>query len=397
VGGAGYPMDSLTFESQPFSDPQGAGTFGAMQWRLAEVLNTNQPPLDPRMIPPMEWDTLWNSGKIVTWSNRITIPGTFVQTTKVYRVRVRHMDNTGRWSKWSAPVQFSPSAVDVTATLRESLRLSELMYNPPPTGIYDSDDLEFLELSNTGSTMLDLSGLTFTGITYSFPAGATIQPGQKLVLGRNPEALRIKYPGLVVDGVYSGKLDNAGELIRLNTPSGVTVVEALYDNNAPWPAAADGMGYSLVIGDAGLPYRASAHPGGSPGYDDPLDMQDSDGDGLPDSWEQEHATNLNLNDANSDPDNDGFSNLHEYLAGTDPQDKTSALRLTGVQQPDHSISLSFQAVAGKSYSLLNAPGLTGFPWVAVTNITASSTNRLMNLNPPATGTLFYRLVTPAKP
>ena len=34
---SGYPVNSLTFEVGPFTDPQGSGTFAAMKWRIAEV------------------------------------------------------------------------------------------------------------------------------------------------------------------------------------------------------------------------------------------------------------------------------------------------------------------------------------------------------------------------
>jgi len=35
--GAEFPINALTFETSPFSDPQGSGTFAAMKWRIAEV------------------------------------------------------------------------------------------------------------------------------------------------------------------------------------------------------------------------------------------------------------------------------------------------------------------------------------------------------------------------
>ena len=37
-----YPINSLTFEVSPFSDPQGSGTFAAMKWRIAEVTEGSQ-------------------------------------------------------------------------------------------------------------------------------------------------------------------------------------------------------------------------------------------------------------------------------------------------------------------------------------------------------------------
>ncbi len=48
--------------------------------------------------------------------------------------------------------------------------------------------------------------------------------------------------------------------------------------------------------------------------------RDSDGDGIPDGWEVAHGLNaLDPSDAGLDPDGDGYTNLQEYLAGTDPQ------------------------------------------------------------------------------
>ncbi|NQT01983.1 MAG: CotH kinase family protein, partial [Planctomycetes bacterium] len=37
-----YPINGLTFETSPFSDPQGSGTFAAMKWRIAEVAPSSQ-------------------------------------------------------------------------------------------------------------------------------------------------------------------------------------------------------------------------------------------------------------------------------------------------------------------------------------------------------------------
>jgi hypothetical protein len=54
---------------------------------------------------------------------------------------------------------------------------------------------------------------------------------------------------------------------------------------------------------------------------------DSDHNGLPDAWELLNFGHLGVN-PNADPDGDGFSNLQEYLAGTNPNNPTDRLLIT---------------------------------------------------------------------
>jgi len=55
-------------------------------------------------------------------------------------------------------------------------------------------------------------------------------------------------------------------------------------------------------------------------------------DGLPDSWMTTHFGNATPTPGTSstgdDPDNDGYTNLQEYLAGTDPNDMNSHPKIT---------------------------------------------------------------------
>lgn len=50
---------------------------------------------------------------------------------------------------------------------------------------------------------------------------------------------------------------------------------------------------------------------------------DQDIDGLPDTWENENGLNpKDGEDARDDADGDGYTEIEEYLNGTDPRSKT---------------------------------------------------------------------------
>src|SRR6266498_181693 len=59
--------------------------------------------------------------------------------------------------------------------------------------------------------------------------------------------------------------------------------------------------------------------GGWPELQSLRPSDDSDSDGMPDNWERAHRFNPdNSSDSAADKDNDGYTNLEEYLNGTDP-------------------------------------------------------------------------------
>lgn len=189
------------------------------------------------------------------------------QTTVSARIR-----NGTNWSGLTRAVFYPPQDLS-------KLVVTEIMYNPTAFGAFAGNDLEFLEFKNTGSTPLNLGTLTFSaGINFTFTNGTRLFPGQFFVLARNAAAFVAKYPGVMVNGVYSGQLDNAGETLRLSTAFGNTVLSVAYNDRTPWPLAADGHGFSAVPrvsganpnSDNGAHWRASANAGGSPGADDPV-------------------------------------------------------------------------------------------------------------------------------
>ena len=179
-----------------------------------------------------------------------------------------------RGSEWSALTEatFSPPQ-------GAPLVITEIMFNPAAPAGVNGDDFEFLELKNVGTGSVNLNGMHFTsGIEFAFPNGATLAPGAFLVLARDPAQFAQRYPGVAVFGGYGSdsSLSNGGETITLADVAGTTIFSVTYDDTAPWPAAADGGGQSLVplLFDANPApnnasnWRASVAVNGSPGRDD---------------------------------------------------------------------------------------------------------------------------------
>ena len=82
---------------------------------------------------------------------------------------------------------------------------------------------------------------------------------------------------------------------------------------------------------------------------------DSDGDGLPDAWEEAliamFGGNLASINPNDDTDGDGISNLNEYLAGTYAFDPTDGFALSLVGLNADNSQLEFMAIRGRTYTI----------------------------------------------
>jgi len=263
--------------------------------RLAgEIAEGDEPPAVPRSYSrksgKYEIDSTWESEEITDFSNRtIQIPASEVKVGRTYRVRSRMEDNSGRWSHWSAPIQFV-TGEPLAAGILEDLRITEVMYNPaaPPAGDpIDNEEFEFIELMNIGDENLDLSSVSFVdGIAFDFSTGGitNLGPGEFVLVVRNRAAFESRYGTNLshrIAGEYSGKLSNNGENVTLEDFWNSTIVQFEYNDGRGWPLSPDGGGHSLVPLDSALidepagslnyggNWRASTYIGGSPGAEDP--------------------------------------------------------------------------------------------------------------------------------
>jgi hypothetical protein len=170
------------------------------------------------------------------------------------------------------------TCVGIPSDQQVGLRVTELMYHPGAGGTFLSDEYEFIELENIGSSSLELDGVKLTdGVSYTFPAGGNLllDPGAYIVIVKNRAAFASRYGDAVplAPGVYTGSLDNGGETVKLEDRTNSTILEFRYDDT--WFERTDGQGHSLVVKDPASPdldswgragaWRPSPQPGGSPG------------------------------------------------------------------------------------------------------------------------------------
>ncbi|MCD6331804.1 MAG: lamin tail domain-containing protein [Bacteroidales bacterium] len=150
------------------------------------------------------------------------------------------------------------------------LVINEIYYHPPASQGLESQ-YEFIELINASGQTLDVGNYRLTNaVDFVFPENIIVDPGGLILVVSDP----VTYKDLdvpVFAWKSSGKLSNKGESIQLINQRGELNDEVTYNDSDPWPAQADGLGYSLSLTD---PYSDNSNPdnwlpsyiyGGTPG------------------------------------------------------------------------------------------------------------------------------------
>lgn len=127
-------------------------------------------------------------------------------------------------------------------------------------------------------------------------------------------------------------------------------------------------------------------------------LADTDRDGIPDVTEQGLGLDLNnVADALGDLDGDGMNNRAEFIAGTDPTNHLSYLKIEQSIVPDVA-NVEFAAVSNHTYTVQFSDSFNSTTWSRFRDIVARSTNQVWTLNDPAwTTNRYYRVVTPRQP
>jgi hypothetical protein len=310
--------------------------------------------------------------------------------------------------------------------------ISEIMYRSLTNGVENPDE-EFIELQNIiGSdvSLFDPAYPTNTwrlrdAVAFDFPENIILAAGSRLLLvGFNSSdanrlaAFRSKFGvsnSVPIFGPWNGRLDNSGDNIELYRPDivqppgpdegfvpQILVDKVSYSPLAPWPTAAangsnslqrinaGGYGNDPVNWLAAAPTAGAAHSGGG---------ADSDGDGMPDSWEMAYFGTLARN-GTGDFDNDGQTDLEEYLAGTNPADANSNLKITSAIYNGSNFVLRFTAMMGRSYTVQYRNNLGSGTWLDLSTVPAQTSTgpvEVIDAGVAGSTTRFYHIVLDSAP
>ncbi|MGD1019491.1 MAG: M12 family metallopeptidase [Verrucomicrobiia bacterium] len=159
-----------------------------------------------------------------------------------------------------------------------------------------------------------------------------------------------------------------------------------------------GLGNTVPAG-AFITATATDPSGNTSPFSSPVTVTttDSVGDGIPDLWRKTYfggtgTTTNGQSCASCDPDGDGFSNLQEFYAGTDPTKAASAFRITSVQNGVTGVIISFPGVAGKTYRVDRRNDMILSPWTLMVDQIVGTGGTIHIIDPSAIGLSerFYR-------
>ena len=324
--------------------------------------------------------TLPSRGGTVLLFDRASSGGGLIDAVH-YGLQIPH-HSIGRFpagtGTWTLAIP-TPGQPNLSAPLGDpsAIRLNEWMADP------DSGS-DWLELYNASNLPVALDGLFLTD-DLSDRTRSPLPPLS--FLGTGPDA----FLQLFADSNPSAGTDHldfslrrTGEALGIYSSDGTLFDALAFGLQSPgrsqgrWPD-----------GDPSLVFLSIPSPGASNRV---IDF-DSDRDGMVDIWERLHFHTL-AQSGTDDFDRDGFPNLAEFLADTDPTDPADVLRFSAIAVRPQ-VTLEFQAKPGKTYVIESRDSLEpGGRWQKLTEITPRTrTESVSVIDPGAPASpRFYRLV-----
>ncbi|HRI59316.1 MAG TPA: lamin tail domain-containing protein [Saprospiraceae bacterium] len=129
---------------------------------------------------------------------------------------------------------------------RAQIVITEIMYNPPESGI---DSLEFIEVLNHSNAAVNMTDWKLEFGTFSFVVPAlNLGAGQYQIFSVNAAAIQNNFNKPSIQWT-DGALSNNGTSVRIKNAAGALIDSLTYDDATPWPTEPDGNGASLVLCD----------------------------------------------------------------------------------------------------------------------------------------------------
>lgn len=379
TGNAGYPSNNISFSASAFADPQGAGTYTSTQWRVAEISAPGIPGYVANTPRKYEIENGWS---VTNTGTTVTLPTSVIKNGKTYRARVRHQDNTGRWSNWSNPIQFTGGAAVETMVHYWNFNNSSALLTPN---------------QGNGSITANGSSVPYSGNGQNF-VGANALNG-----------------------------DGAGNHLRCDNPIGTTLTFSLpttgYENivgrvetrrsgqgagTQTWTYTIDGTNYlpwsTVTVVDGNPPvvefdFRAIAEARNNPNFalrvafsqgagfttgNNRFDNFTLSGNPIPGTYAAWKKNKFNasqhadyaFSNPNADPDNDGRSNFLEFALATSPTSSDMPeVRFTWSQNgANRHPAVSFKrptGATGVAYELLAGDLMSDWPIVSSAAVSAN--------------------------
>lgn len=185
---------------------------------------------------------------------------------------------------------------------------------------------------------------------------------------------------------------------RSSTPIVANVTGSTNDVLAFGPATSvDGTTWRVIITNAAVPTVTGSSPNATFSV---VVQPDFDQDGLPDPWEVTNGYSTNdASNASLDLDGDGHTLWQEYIAGTDPTNALSVLKVDRIVSGGGA-GLDFYALSNRTYSLQFKDDLSVPAWSNLIQLITVTTNSPVHLTDPAVtngSQRVYRIAVPAQP
>lgn len=168
---------------------------------------------------------------------------------------------------WNGALSGSENSKDVVITENTSLTARFKRNEINNTGIVineinyrssdDFDPEDWVELYNNSNQNMDISGWYFSDSDdahkFIFPSGTVLNADSYLVLTKNDSTFSALFPNVQNKiGDIDFGLSGDGELVRLFNESDEIIDQLIYNDKAPWPLEADGLGATLSLTNPGF-------------------------------------------------------------------------------------------------------------------------------------------------